>query len=82
MFLRPSKGKDPFEFVFRGKLIFAGNVLPTSRDADVTNAFLERLTVLAFTQSVPKDKQDPDLLQKLLLEKDAIFSLAVKALIV
>lgn len=75
------KGKDPFEFVFRGKLIFAGNVLPTSRDADVTNAFLERLTVLAFTQSVPKDKQDPDLLQKLLLEKDAIFSLAVKALI-
>lgn len=74
------KGKDLFSFVPRCKLLFAGNALPTTSEADVTKAFVNRLTILLFNHSIPKEKQDKDLLDKLLAEKDAIFTLAMDAL--
>lgn len=74
------KGKDLFSFVPRCKLLFAGNALPTTSEADATKAFVNRLTILLFNHSIPKKDQDKDLLDKLLAEKDAIFTLAMDAL--
>ena len=74
------KGKDLFSFVPRCKLLFAGNTLPTTSESDATRAFVNRLTILLFNHSIPKEDQDKDLLDKLLAEKDAIFTLAMDAL--
>lgn len=74
------KEKDLFSFVPRCKLLFAGNALPTTSEADATRAFVNRLTILLFNHSIPKEKQDKDLLDKLLAERDAIFTLAMDAL--
>ena len=60
--------------------MFAGNALPTTSEADATKAFVNRLTILLFNHSIPKKDQDKDLLDKLLAEKDAIFTLAMDAL--
>ena len=74
------KGKDPFSFTPKCKLLFAGNALPGTTEADATKAFCNRLIVLLFNHSIPKDKQDKDLLNKLWLERNSIFTLAVEAL--
>lgn len=74
------KGKDPFSFTPKCKLLFAGNALPDTTEADATKAFCNRLIVLLFNHSIPKDKQDKDLLNKLWLERNSIFTLAVYAL--
>ena len=74
------KGKDPFSFTPRCKLLFAGNALPGTLEADATKAFTNRLVVLLFNHSIPKEKQDKELLNKLWDERDSIFTLAVNAL--
>lgn len=74
------KGKDPFSFIPRCKLLFAGNVLPTFSESDTTNAFMNRVKLLLFHHSIPKEKQDKDLSDKLFAERDAIFTRAVDAL--
>ena len=74
------KGKDPFSFKPRCKLIFAGNALPGTLEADATKAFSNRLVVLLFNHSIPKEKQDKDLLDKLWAERDSIFSWSMDAL--
>lgn len=74
------KGKDPFSFIPRCKLLFAGNVLPTFSESDTTNAFANRVKLLLFHHSIPKEAQDKNLLNKLLAERDAIFTLAMDAL--
>jgi len=74
------KGQSPFYFTPTCKLLFAGNTLPTTTDTDMTRSFVNRLCVVIFGVSIPKDKQDKDLLRKLLGERDEIFSLAMDAL--
>ena len=74
------KGKDPFSFTPRCKLLFAGNALPGTLEADATKAFTNRLVVLLFNHSIPKEAQDKGLLDKLWNERDSIFTLAVMAL--
>ena len=74
------KGKDPFSFTPRCKLLFAGNALPGTSESDATKAFVNRLIVLLFNHSIPKEKQDKDLLKKLWNERDSIFTLAMQAL--
>lgn len=74
------KGKDPFSFTPRCKLLFAGNALPTTTESDATKAFANRLLVLLFNHSIPKEKQDKDLLEKLWDERHAIFTLSMFAL--
>ena len=44
------KGKDPFYFTPSCKLLFAGNTLPRTTEADTTAAFVNRLKVLLFQQ--------------------------------
>lgn len=74
------KGQDLFSFTPKCKLIFAGNALPGTLEADATKAFVNRLNVLLFNHSIPKEEQDKELPNKLWDERDAIFTLAVHAL--
>ncbi len=74
------KGKDVFFFTPRCKLVFAGNTLPGTSESDATAAFANRLAVLLFNKSIPKEEQDKQLLDKLMEERDDIFTKAVYAL--
>lgn len=74
------KGQDLFYFRARCKLVFSGNALPGTTETDATAAFVNRLVVLLFNKSIPKDQQDKNLGEKLWNERDAIFTLAIRAL--
>ena len=74
------KGKDPFYFAPTCKLLFAGNTLPRTTEADTTAAFANRLVVLLFNQSIPPEQQDKNLLDRLWLESDSIVTLALHAM--
>ena len=73
------KGQNPFSYTPQCKLLFSGNTLPQTTEADATNAFLNRIRILLFNQTVPPDQQDRQLLDKLWEERDAIVSLALHA---
>ena len=74
------KGQDMFFFTPRCKLIFAGNTLPGTKENDATAAFANRLAVLLFNHSIPKNQQDKQLLSKLIAERNTIFTLSMHAL--
>lgn len=76
-----NKGEAPFEFRVRTKLLTAGNVMPEIPEITGAEALLYRMIILRFNSSIPPEKQDKMLLEKLLKEKDVIFSLAVKELV-
>ncbi len=73
------KGKSPFFFTPRCKLIFAGNSMPSSAEPEATKALLNRLVILLFNRSIPKEEQDPDLPERLWAERNSIFTLAIQA---
>lgn len=73
------KGRNPFYFTPRCKLLFSGNTLPYATETDSTAAFANRLRVLLFNHSVPPQEQDRQLLDKLWEERDAIITLALRA---
>lgn len=73
------KGRDPFYFTPRCKLLFSGNTMPYTTETDSTTAFANRLRVLLFNHSVPPQEQDRQLLDKLWEERDAIVTLALQA---
>lgn len=75
-----NKGEAPFEFRVRTKLLTAGNVMPEIPEITGAEAVLQRMVILRFNSSIPPEKQDKMLLEKLLKEKNVIFSLAVKEL--
>ena len=68
------KGRDPFSFTPRCKMLFSGNTLPLTTEADATAAFVNRIRVLLFNSSTPPEKQD-----KLWKERDSIVTLALDA---
>ena len=72
------KGKDPFYFTPRCKLLFSGNTLPLTTETDTTTAFVNRIRVLLFNISVPTENQDKQLPEKLWKERDAIVTLALR----
>lgn len=73
------KGCNPFYFTPQCKLLFSGNTLPLTTETDATHAFLNRIRVLLFNQSIDPDRQDKLLLEKLWGERDAIVTLALHA---
>ena len=73
------KGKDPFSFTPRCKLLFSGNTIPLTTETDTTTAFVNRIRVLLFNISVPTEQQDKRLLEKLMEERDSIVTLALQA---
>lgn len=71
------KGKNPFYFVPHCKLLFAGNTLPHTTEADATAAFVNRIKIILFNASVAPEEQDKELLDKLWEERDSILTLAL-----
>ncbi len=74
------KGKQPFTFSNKCKFLFAGNGLPVIKSQDTTEAFISRLVILYFPNSISEAERDLELSEKLYYERDIIFSLAVNEL--
>lgn len=75
-------GSEKFEkqkdFIPTLSFIFAGNT--DLKFAHMDDAILDRLVYLIFNKEIPEDQIDLDLEEKLLAEKDVIFSLALDSL--
>lgn len=74
------KNKAQITFRVETKLITAGNVLPRFNNIDGTDAVANRMLVVKFNKSIPKNEWIPDLDKKLMDEADKIFSSAVNTL--
>lgn len=71
------KGKDVFQFKNKCKLIYAGNILPPIKNEDISTAFVDRISLLVFSDSIKAEKRIPVLKHKLEEEADSIFSEAI-----
>lgn len=75
-------GSEKFEkqrdFISTASFIFAGNT--DLEFSHLDDAILDRLVYLVFNKEIPKNEIDLDLEEKLLAEKDIIFSLALDSL--
>lgn len=74
------KGKDPFLFLPRTKLVAACNFMPQLNKLDGTSAFTDRIMFLIFGHSTPVEKRDKTLLDKLVAEKPFIIKWALEGL--
>lgn len=70
--------ENPVQFVPTAKLLFASNKPYVFKHPDL--ALYRRMIIIPFEYSIPPDKQDKELLDKLMAERDVIFSLAAKSL--
>lgn len=73
------KGQTPFQFRVKTKLLNAGNFLPSIQVSEGSQALIDRLIILNFPVTIPRQQQNPYLLDELLKEKDSIFSEAADA---
>ena len=70
--------QNPVQFTANVKLLFASNRNYAFKHPD--RALYRRMIVAPFEYSIPVEKQDPELLDKLISERDVICSLAVRRL--
>lgn len=68
--------QDFFEYLPQFKLLTAGNHKPSIRNVD--EAMKRRLHLIPFTVTIPSDKRDKQLTEKLLAERDGIMTWAVE----
>ena len=68
--------QDFFEYVPQFKLVIAGNHKPSIRNVD--EAMKRRLHLIPFTVTIPPEKRDGKLTEKLLKERDGILAWAVE----
>ena len=68
--------QDFFEYPPQFKLLIAGNHKPSIRNVD--EAMKRRLHLIPFTVTIPPDKRDGALTEKLLAERDGILAWAVE----
>lgn len=71
------KGKDVFQFKNKCKLIYAGNILPPIKNEDISTAFVDRIALLIFPDSIKQEERIPDMMERLKGEVDSIFSEAI-----
>ncbi|GHH96657.1 DNA primase family protein [Neobacillus kokaensis] len=74
------KYKLPIHFVNRAKIIMAGNSMFQLKTLDNTTAFIDRILFTVFNNTIPENKRDYKLKEKLLSEKDFIVRWAVEGL--
>ena len=67
--------KDFFEYTPQFKPVIVGNHKPAIRNID--EAMRRRLHMIPFTETIPPDRRDPRLTEKLLAERDGILAWAV-----
>ena len=67
--------QDFFEYIPQFKLVIAGNHKPSIRNVD--EAMKRRLHLIPFTVTVPPEKRDGQLTERLLAERDGILAWAV-----
>lgn len=68
--------QDFFEYTPQFKLVIAGNHKPAIRNVD--EAMKRRLHLIPFTVTIPPDRRDGRLMDKLLTERDGILAWAVE----
>jgi len=68
--------QDFFEYIPQFKLVIAGNHKPAIRNVD--EAMKRRLHLVPFTITIPPDRRDGRLTEKLLAERDGIMAWAVR----
>lgn len=73
------KGKQSFNFVYQGGYIVCSNVLPKF-SGDKGSHVYDRILPIQVGRSIPKEKQDKFLLEKLYNERTGIIYKAVRAL--
>lgn len=73
------KGKDGFNFKFKGGILIACNGLPYFKD-DKGNHIYKRLIIVPCTNVIPEEKRDTELLKKMAAELDGIFLWAMEGL--
>ena len=66
------KNKDPFSFRPYARLLFSCNEIPKNYN-DRSDGFYRRLIIMRFDKSVPRERRDPNLREKLASERDGIF---------
>ncbi|WP_144596750.1 DNA primase family protein [Bacillus cereus] len=70
----------PINFINRAKIVMAGNLMPQLQTADNTSAFTDRILFVIFNNSIPVDKRDYKLKEKLISERNFIVQWAIKGL--
>lgn len=73
------KNKNPFSFQSYARLLFSCNSIPKNY-GDRSDGFYRRLIIMRFNHAVPKEKRDPDLIEKFRMEADGIFLFALEGL--
>jgi P4 family phage/plasmid primase-like protien len=74
------KSKDPFEYRFRGLMLFATNELPKF-GGDKGKHVYDRMMIIRCDNVIPPEKRDKKLIKKLLEEKEGIVFKCVQALL-
>lgn len=75
------KGKDPFQFYSKTKLVAAGNHMPLLNKLDGTSAFTDRILFFMFNNTIPEENRDKSLIDKLINEKTFIVEWAIEGLV-
>lgn len=73
------KNKDPFSFRPYARLLFSCNDIPRNY-GDRSDGFYRRLIIIRFGKSIPKERRDPNLADKLAQERDGILMWAIEGL--
>lgn len=73
------KNKDPFSFRPYARLLFSCNEIPRNY-TDRSDGFYRRLIIIRFDKSVPAKKRDPNLRERLSVERDGILMWALDGL--
>lgn len=74
-----NKGKDPINGHYNGTVVMAANELPKF-GGDKGDHVYERFILIKCNNVIPQDKRDPDIVDKMAAEADAIIQLALTAL--
>jgi putative DNA primase/helicase len=73
------KNKDPFSFRPYARLLFSCNEIPRNY-SDRSDGFYRRLIIIRFDKSVPAEKRDPNLRERIAVERDGILMWALDGL--